>query len=63
MHKTFHAIVALLFTIVGPLHLLRGILGWEVTIGGWILPVWVSIVAGVLIILLALNAWKLALKK
>ena len=39
---------AIVFTIVGLVHLLRAIQGWPVELGTWIVPVWLSGVAFVL---------------
>ena len=45
-------IAAVVFGIVGVLHLLRAVLAWEANIAGWNVPVWLSyiifIVAGLL---------------
>jgi hypothetical protein len=39
---------AIIFTVVGLVHLLRAIQGWPVELGAWLIPVWVSGVAFVL---------------
>jgi len=36
---------AIIFLIVGSLHLLRAIAGWEAYVGGIMIPIWVSWVA------------------
>lgn len=36
--------------LAGLLHLMRVVMGWSLLIGGWALPAWVSVVAGVIII-------------
>jgi hypothetical protein len=46
--KTFLHIVAIIFFIVGSLHLLRLFTGFQVILGGWTVPMWLSIF-GVLI--------------
>ena len=43
--KTYFVITALIFLIVAILHLLRIFTGWEVSINGWMIPLWVSWVA------------------
>lgn len=37
-----------IFGLVALVHLTRLIFGWEITINGWLLPLWVSIIAFVL---------------
>jgi hypothetical protein len=39
---------AIVFTVVGLVHLLRAIQGWPVELGTWTVPVWLSGVAFVL---------------
>lgn len=50
--KTYATITATLFLVVGIVHLLRIILGWQVEIGSLSIPFWVSwlavLVAGAL---------------
>jgi hypothetical protein len=43
-HNFAQAATAIL-VLAGSLHLIRTILGWEVVIGGWTVPVWLSWVA------------------
>jgi len=40
--KSYFYITAIVFFVVGLVHLLRIILGWEAAIGGWIVPMWLS---------------------
>ena len=40
--RTFSLIVATLFFLIGGLHLLRLVYGWEAVIGGWVVPMWIS---------------------
>jgi hypothetical protein len=42
--KAFTTIVVVVFTLAAVLHLLRILRGWEVTIGGVVIPIWVSYV-------------------
>ena len=50
--KNFFTLTGTIFLIIAALHLLRIVNGWEATIGGWTMPVWLSwaalIVAGYL---------------
>jgi hypothetical protein len=57
--RNFHIAVAVLFIVVGTLHLLRAILGGEVTIDGNNIPVWVSWILGLLALYFAYTALKL----
>jgi hypothetical protein len=41
--KTYCLISGTLFLIIAVMHLLRLILGWEVSIAGWTAPAWISI--------------------
>ena len=40
--KTLTSVAGMVFSIVAVLHLLRLLLHWEVVIGGWTVPLWVS---------------------
>ncbi|MBI3602213.1 MAG: hypothetical protein HY209_04900 [Candidatus Omnitrophica bacterium] len=44
-----------LFLLIAMVHLLRVILGWDVIIGGFIVPLWFSVVAALMT--LALSVW------
>jgi len=50
--KTFSLAAGIIFGLVALMHILRIAMGWEVTIGGWMAPMWISwlgvVVAGVL---------------
>ena len=50
--KTYAQVTAVIFAIVALAHLARILAGWEVSIGGWDAPMWVSwlavVVAGFL---------------
>ena len=43
--KTFLVIAGLIFLLVTVIHALRIALGWQVTIGSWNVPMWVSWIA------------------
>jgi len=46
MHeKTLHKVNATLFGIVALLHLYRSVSGKDLTLGSWVIPLWASIVA------------------
>ncbi len=54
--KPFTTVAVGIFTLVACLHLLRILLGWEVIIGGAVIPMWASylglVVAGGLAVML-----------
>ena len=58
-HKQFATFAGAIFTVVGCIHLLRVVNGWQFLIGTWPVPMWVSIVAVLLTGYLAWSAWKL----
>ncbi len=58
--KMFYKIAGVVFAIVGVLHLLRVILGWNLVYAGWDFPAWLSLVAAVVLFYLSFNAFKLA---
>ena len=40
--RSYCLATAIVFLVVGVVHLLRIVLGWEAAIGGWAVPMWVS---------------------
>lgn len=60
--KPFTAVAAVIFALVAPLHLLRLLLGWQVTVNGTDVPLWASapaaVIAAVLAVMLAREARK-----
>ncbi|MGH7245622.1 MAG: hypothetical protein ACREBJ_04830 [Nitrosotalea sp.] len=61
--KTFLQVAGAIFTIVGILHLLRLLTGFQVVFGTWVLPMWLSIFGVIFPWYLAYNAFTLAKKK
>ena len=57
MKKPFTMIAIGLFSLIAVLQLLRLILGWEVTVDGLSVPVWVSGIAFVIAGGLAVTVW------
>ena len=57
--KTFTLTAGVVFSIIAVLHLLRLLFGWEATIGGWNVPLWISCVAIAVSGYLAYTAFKL----
>ncbi len=58
MTKPFTLIAVVLFSLIALLQLLRFGLGWEVTVNGVTVPVWVSGIAFVIAAGLALMVWR-----
>ena len=42
--KTFNQIASIIFAVLGAMHLLRLVLGWNANIAGWDVPTFLSIV-------------------
>lgn len=59
-HKPYLLLSAVIFGLVGIMHLLRAINGVALQIGTWSAPVGVSWVAGVVAVLLAIWGFRLA---
>ncbi len=58
MNRTSYFLVtAIVFSVIGLLHLLRIILGWEAVIGGWSIPMWLSWVAMIVTAVLAYHGF------
>ena len=40
--KSYFFVTAVVFAVIGLLHLLRIVIGWEAVVAGWVVPVWIS---------------------
>jgi hypothetical protein len=58
MNKPFTVAAVVIFTVVPVMHLLRWVLGWDATIGGAEIPMWVSMAALVISGGLAIGLWR-----
>lgn len=58
MKKPFTMLAVLVFAIVALVHLLRLVFGWEVTINGAVMPVWLSVLGLVIAGGLAVMLWR-----
>ena len=56
--RTFNTLAGTIFLLVALLHALRLLFGWPASIGGWIMPMWVSWAGLVLAGFLAYSAFK-----
>jgi hypothetical protein len=57
--KTFISIAGVLFGLVALLHAVRLAMGWQMVIGGWNFPVWLSAIGVVIPGYLAYSAFRL----
>lgn len=57
-HKTYMSVSTAVFGLVAVLHLARVLFGWDMTIGEWMVPVWLSWVAIVAAGFLAYTGYK-----
>lgn len=51
-------VAVVVFSLVALAHLLRVALGWEVTVNGISIPMWVSVIACVVSAALAFTLWR-----
>ena len=58
MKKPFTITTVALFSLIALLQLLRFTLGWEVTVNGVTIPVWISGIAFVIAAGLAVMTWR-----
>ena len=56
--KPFTTIAVALFALIAVVHLLRLFAGWEVVVGGFVIPVWWSAIGLVIAGGLALMVWR-----
>ena len=56
--KPFTAIAVVVFSLVALLQLIRVISGWEVTVNGLTIPMWASVIALVVAVVLATMLWR-----
>jgi len=61
-HKPFTTVAAVLFALMAFMHLLRLLLGWEVTVNGMVIPKWASGLGLVITASLAVTLWREARK-
>ena len=58
MEKPFTTIVVIVLSVIAFVHLIRLYFGWQITIGGAIVPMWVSAPGFLIASGLALMLWK-----
>ncbi len=57
--RDFHKIIAVLFIIVGVLHLTRAVMEWPMIIGTYSVPLWISYITGGLLLILSYVSFKI----
>jgi hypothetical protein len=57
--RTYHLVSAGIFTVVGLVHLIRFFVGFSIVVGGWIVPIWFSLVASVIFFALAVQPFRM----
>lgn len=58
--KTYLALSATVFLIVGLFHVTRVIIGWEVSVAGLVIPQWASLAALIVAGILSYTGFRLA---
>lgn len=54
--------IAVLLTVAGSIHILRAILGWNMQLSSWQVPIWLSWLVSIIALGLAYHAWKFGFK-
>jgi uncharacterized membrane protein len=58
--RTFSLVTAVLFFLIALLHAVRLLRGWQVTIEGAVVPIWISWIGLVIAVYLAYQGFRLA---
>ena len=61
--KTYNQVSGVIFFIVGLMHLLRLVNGWQINIAEWEIPMWASVLGLIAAWFLSYCAYKLSGKK
>lgn len=56
--KPFTAIAALLLGVISLLQLIRSVLSWPVSVNGFAIPIWASVIACLVTGILAVMLWR-----
>lgn len=59
-HKSFFQVTGAIFGVIAVLHLARLVWEWQAEIGGWSVPMWLSVVAVLLAGFFSYQGFKLA---
>ena len=60
--KPFATLAIAIFILIAVMHLMRLVFGWEVTINDLVIPMWVSVIALLIVGALAYFLWREACK-
>jgi uncharacterized membrane protein len=60
--RTFSLVTAVLFLLIALLHAVRLLRGWQVTVEGTVVPIWISWIGLVIAAYLAYQGFRLARK-
>ena len=60
--KDFNLVAGTIFILVAALHFIRAISGWELVIGGTIIPAWISMAVAILLGCMTYKAFRLTSK-
>ena len=58
MRQPFTTVAVVVFSLVALLHVLRLLYGWEVIVGGMMIPMWASVLGAVIAALLAVMVFR-----
>lgn len=56
--KPFTTFASAVFALVALVHLLRLIIGFDLVIGGWAVPMWISVVGIIIPSVLSFGLWR-----
>ena len=62
-HQTFSLVTAVIFLLIALLHAVRLLRGWQVTIEGAVVPIWISWIGLAIAAYLAYQGFRLARTK
>jgi hypothetical protein len=60
--KDFFNLAAVIFALAASLHLVRFFKSWDLTIGTFEMPLWASLVIGIVAAVMAFNGWQMGRK-
>ncbi|MBI2641950.1 MAG: hypothetical protein HYW96_00015 [Candidatus Wildermuthbacteria bacterium] len=60
--KTFQLVAGIIFAVVAVMHLSRVVFGWQVVLGEWVVPAWISYFGLVVAGFLAYQGFRLSKK-
>lgn len=58
--RTYLKVVSVVFLVVAVMHLLRLLMSWSMVFNGYAIPVWASVLGGVVALYLAYQAYRLS---